>query len=84
MDDSKANYLIDSDGQLDLAAITLSEIRWYYGTFRPYSTGSGRDKQHFSRSGVVTPIGDIQEDLYGIRWPGISPGGTERNGWWMR
>ena len=31
---------------------------------RSYSTGSGRDKKHFSRSGAATPIGDIQEDLW--------------------
>lgn len=64
MDFSLDNHLINSVGQLDLDAVTLSDIRWQYGTFRPYSTGSGRDKKHFSRSGVATSIGDLQEDLW--------------------
>ena len=64
MDYSKINHLIDSVEQIDLDAIMFLDIHWRYGTFRPYSTGSGRDKKHFSRSGVATPIGDIQEDLW--------------------
>lgn len=59
-----ANNLIDSSEQLDIGTITLADIEWRYGTFLPYSTGSGRDKKHFSRSGVATPIGDIQVDLW--------------------
>ena len=58
-----ANNLIDSAAQLNLDTITLSDIKWRYGTFLPYSTGSGRNKTHSSRSGIATPIGDIQEDL---------------------
>ena len=61
---SAQNHLINSIEQLDLNTITTADIRWKYGTFRPYSTGSGRDKKHFSRSGVATAIGDIQEDLW--------------------
>lgn len=64
MIDPRANQQIDSILQLDLDTITFSDIHWRYGTFWPYSTGSGRDKKHFSRSGVATPIGDIQEDLW--------------------
>lgn len=64
MDYSKINHLIDSVEQIDLDVITFLDIHWRYGTFRPYSTGSGRDKKHFSRSGVATPIGDVQEDLW--------------------
>ena len=59
-----ANNLIDSAAQLNLDTITLSDITWRYGTFLPYSTGSGRNKTHSSRSGIATPIGDIQEDLW--------------------
>ena len=58
------NHLINSIDQLDMNTITMEEVRFQYGTFRPYSTGSGRDKKHFSRSGVATPIGDIREDLW--------------------
>ena len=58
------NHLINTTDQLDLGAITTADIRWRYGTFRPYSTGSGRDKKHFSRSGVATAICDIREDLW--------------------
>lgn len=44
MDYSKINHLIDSVEQIDLDAIMFLDIHWRYGTFRPYSTGSGRDK----------------------------------------
>ena len=64
MDDPRAKQQINSILQLDLDTITFSDIHWRYGTFQPYSTGSGRDKKYFSRSGVATPIGDIQEDLW--------------------
>ena len=62
--DPRANQQINSILQLDLDTITFADIHWRYGTFQPYSTGSGRDKKYFSRSGVATPIGDIQEDLW--------------------
>lgn len=61
---SLANHLINTMTQIDLDAASVEDIRWQYGTFRPYSTGSGRDKKHFSRSGVATPIGDIREDIW--------------------
>ena len=61
---SMDNHLLDSIEKFDLNTVTLADIRWRYGTFRPYSTGSGRDKKHFSRSGVATPIGDIREDVW--------------------
>ncbi len=64
MGDPRANQQINSILQLDLDTITFADIHWRYGTFQPYSTGSGRDKKYFSRSGVATPIGDIQEDLW--------------------
>lgn len=60
----RANQQINSILQLDLDTITFSEIHWQYGTFLPGSSGSGRNKKHFSRSGVATPIGDIQVDLW--------------------
>ena len=44
MIDPRANQQIDSILQLDLDTITFSDIHWRYGTFWPYSTGSGRDK----------------------------------------
>lgn len=61
---SMDNHLLDSIEKFNLNTVTLADIRWRYGTFRPYSTGSGRDKKHFSRSGVATPIGDIREDVW--------------------
>ena len=64
MDDPRAKQQINSILQLDLDTIAFSDIHWRFGTFQPYSTGSGRDKKHFSRSGVATPIGDIQVDLW--------------------
>ena len=81
MDDPRAKQQINSILQLDLDTITFSDIHWRYGTFQPYSTGSGRDKKYFSRSGGRHTIGDIQEDLWYQVAEHIASG-KARNCWW--
>lgn len=60
----RSRNTVDSITQIDLNTVTVEDMLWMYGTFQPFSTGSGRDKKHFSRSGVQTPIGDIKLSLW--------------------
>ncbi len=55
---------IDDLAQLDLDRLTADELRWMYATGRSRSTGSGRNKTHSYRSGVQTPIGDIELSVW--------------------
>ncbi len=51
---------------IDLAAVTLSDIRWKYGTGISTATGSKRAGTYKPgyRNGVMTDIGDIREDVW--------------------
>lgn len=55
---------IDSIEAIDRASVTLAELQWLYGTGVSSSKGSGRNKTHSYRRGVMTALGDIQEDLW--------------------
>lgn len=49
---------------IDLKTATAEDLRWQYGTHSSESKGKGRDKVTTNRSGVQTPIGDIQIDVW--------------------
>lgn len=61
---SSNHDMVDSIECVDLSVVTVADIRWQHGTFRTFSSGSGRDKKYWSRSGVQTSIGDVQEELW--------------------
>lgn len=57
---------IDQISQINLDTVALSELRWMYGTGISTATGSrkaGNYKPGY-RNGVMTAIGDIQEDIW--------------------
>lgn len=54
------NDRINSLTGIDLKTVTAEDLHWKYGTHSSESKGKGRDKVTTSRSGVQTPIGDIQ------------------------
>ncbi len=56
--------MVDAIEQIDLAAVTVLDIRWQYGTFRTFSSGSGHDKKYWYRHGAQTKIGDIKEEVW--------------------
>lgn len=49
---------------INIDQLSFKDIRWQYGVFHPTSTGSGRDKQYSSWSGVQTSLGEIEEGLW--------------------
>lgn len=55
---------INHINEVSVEALSLEDIKWGYGTGRDRTTGSGRNKEHFYRSGVMTPIGDILLSLW--------------------
>lgn len=55
---------INHINEVSVEALSLEDIKWGYGTGRDRTTGSGRNKEHFYRSGVMTPIGDIFLSLW--------------------
>lgn len=61
---SFSTLMIDSIDQIDLSTVSISDIRWKIGTFHPFSSGFGRDKKHWSRSGALTSTGDIEESVW--------------------
>lgn len=55
---------IDNIESIDLSTVTLSELRWQFGTGISISKGSGRDKTYSYRCGVMTDLGDIKEEIW--------------------
>ena len=56
--------LIDQLEQLDLPHLRAGDLRWMYSTGKGQITGSGRDKRHTYRTGIQTPIGDIELSVW--------------------
>lgn len=67
---------IDRIEQLDLPHLKADDLKWMYSTGRNLITGSGRDRKHSYRSGVQTPIGDIELSV----WIGAAEYIIERDG----
>ena len=55
---------IDSIKEINLETVTAEDLRWKYGTYTSKSKGKGRDKVTTSRSGIMTPIGDIELSIW--------------------
>jgi len=57
---------IDRIDDIDLENVTLQDIYWKYGTGISIVTGSKRDRTYSRsyRNGVMTNIGDIQENIW--------------------
>lgn len=55
---------IDHMKEVSVEGLCLEDIKWWYGTGQDRTTGSGRNKEHFYRSGVMTRIGDILLSLW--------------------
>lgn len=55
---------INSLGELDLPNLTPADLRYRFGTGQAISTGSGRDKKYTYRTGVMTPLGDIEISVW--------------------
>lgn len=58
------NDRINSLTGIDLKTVTAEDLHWKYGTHSSESKGKGRDKVTTSRSGVQTPIGDIEISVW--------------------
>ena len=56
--------LIDQLEQLALPHLRAGDLRWMYSTGKGQITGSGRDKRHTYRTGIQTPIGDIELSVW--------------------
>ena len=56
--------LIDKLEQLDLQQLSTGDLHWMYCTGKGLTTGSGRNKKHSYRSGIQTPIGDIEISVW--------------------
>lgn len=50
---------INHINEVSVEELSLADIRWMYGTGQDRTTGTGRNKEHFYRSGVMTRIGDV-------------------------
>lgn len=48
----------------DIDTISFEDIHWQYGTGNGISKGEGRNKERSYRSGVMTKMGDIREDVW--------------------
>lgn len=55
--------LIDKLEQLDLQQLSIGDLHWIHCTGKGLTIGSGRNKKHFFRRGIQTPIGDIELSL---------------------
>ena len=55
---------IDRIEQLDLPHLKADDLKWMYSTGHGITIGSGRDKKHFYRRGIQTPIGDIELSVW--------------------
>lgn len=55
---------IDRIEQLDLTHLKADDLSWMYSTGHDITTGSCRDKKHSYRSGIQTPIGDIELSVW--------------------
>lgn len=55
---------IDHIELIDLSSVTLTDLRWLYGTGISTSTGTGKHKVRSYRLGVMTELGDIEEGVW--------------------
>lgn len=55
---------IDTMEGIDLATLKMSDIHWDFGTGQALSFGAGRNKTYSYRTGVATPIGDIELSVW--------------------
>lgn len=58
------NNQINSLKDIDLETVTAEDLRWKYGTHTSESKGKGRDKVTTSRSGIMTPMGDMKLSVW--------------------
>ena len=56
--------LIDKLEQLDLQQLSIGDLHWIHCTGKGLTIGSGRNKKHFFRRGIQTPIGDIELSVW--------------------
>lgn len=55
---------VDRLDEIDVAALTLADIAHELSTGVSIAQGAGRRKDYSYRSGVITPIGDIEDSLW--------------------
>lgn len=62
---AKRNFTrIDKIDQLDLQTLPVADLHWLTGTGVSMSSGSGPGKTYTYRSGVLTPVGDIELSVW--------------------